>query len=411
LLTDIKTNETYVDSATDASIAGNQQIIPNQDSPPTGFNYPNNPIEAHQDALWCMAIVNNAGTSNLPQTQVWYSRPGEPWSFDAILQTLLIEDEETTLQVDSPGVTGVPFGDFPSALCALGSSLLTLRRQTTSLIYGVDQATYQALKIFADLGCIAPLSVVKANGLVWWLSAQGIYGFDGSNVQWISTQVYNLLQSIPPLYLNNAVGFYADFTYFLTFPGFTSAQYPSGLTLTYYIPSQTWQTRPYSTPSAAFATALPSDLTATPLKMNQIAAIRPNSAAIDLWETGDLDLGQPVSATYTSQETDSGQPQWQKVYQYVLLYAPLQPGVTADATLFVNSAPVKTWASIDLSKGPPAHVIPVPNDVSNGCLVQLSVTLHNSAAGRGPAILYSAKVAGYFKRAWTVQTNPTGSSR
>ena len=412
LLVELTENNQYIDNASDASIAGNQQIIPNQDPPPTGLaGYPPNPIEAHQDALWTMAIVNNKGTSNLPQTQVWYSRPGEPWSFDAILQTLLIEDEETTLQTDTPGVTGVPFGDFPSALCALGSSLLTLRRQTTSLIYGVDEATYQPLKIFADLGCIAPLSVVKANGLVWWLSAQGVYGFDGSNVQWISTAIYNLLQSIPPAYLNAAVGFYADFTYFLTFPGFTNAQNPNGLTLAYYIPSQTWQTRPYYTPSVAFATALPSDLTATPLKMNQIAAVRPNSFAIDFWETGDLDLGLPVSATYTSQETDSGQPQWQKVYQFVLLYAPLQPGVTADVTLIVNSAPVKTWKGIDLSKGPPAHVIPVPNDVSNGCLVQLSVTLHNSATPNGAAILYSAKVAGYFKRAWTVQTNPTGSSR
>ena len=414
LLTTLKTNATYYDNAKDASIAGNQQIIANQDQPPTGFGVNNAPIEAHQDALWCCAIINNKGTSFLPQTQLWYSRPGLPWSFDAIDQTLLIEDEETTLGTGNAGQTGVPFGDFPSALSAIGSSLLVLRRQTASLVYGVDEATYQALKIFADLGCIAPNSLIKGNGLTWWLSAQGFYGFDGSNVQWISKAIYNLLQSIPPASLQNVIGSYADLTCFWAIPG-------EGITLRYYIPTQAWEVLPYDTPSMVFATALSSDLTSTPLKMNQIAAARTGGLEIDFWQAADTDLGDPVVGTFTSQEGNTSVTEWEKIYKQVLVQAPIQPGVTVDITLTIDEAFYYTWSGVNLGIGKPTKVFNVPNNqgpntafpqgASNrGYTCQLQLTLHNAANATGPAVIYQAKVGGTMSRAWIIRSADSGSA-
>jgi hypothetical protein len=419
LLVTLTTNQVYLDNATDASISGNQQIIAFQDQPPTGspaqaiasFPYPLDPIEAHQDRMWTMAIVNDKNTNNTPQTQVWYSQVGEPWSFDSVNQTLLIEDNETTIEEGNlGGPNGVPFGDVPVQLCALGSSLMVYRRQTTSLVYGVDESTYQPLKIFADLGCISPRSVVKANGLIWWLSAQGVYSFDGSNVQWISKQIYNALQSYGPAALNTAIGAYKDLTYYLILPDAiyttpTQAQI-TGITWKYYIPDQTWSLLPYATSSAVFATSLPSDLTPTPLSMNQICAVRPNTFWLDFWVAADTDLTLPITAVFKSQQVDSQSPQTRKTYKCVMIEAPLQPGVTAELSLFVDGNLVQTWPGeggtpIDLSKSPTTHIFNVTGSV-NGYLAQLQVTLTNAENATGPAIVYSAKVGGQPMQAWVV---------
>lgn len=407
-LVELDTNSPYTDTATDASIAGNQQIIPNQDPPATGPGQGQNPIEAHQNRLWVMSIQNTANTNHLPQTQVWYSRTGEPWSFDLINQALLDEDEQTTLKATSPGNTGVPFGDVPTALSALGSSLMVWRRQTTSLVYGVDESTYQSLKIFADLGCIAPLSVVKANGLTWWLSAQGFYSFDGSNVQWISKPIYNLLQSLGPAVQQEAIGSYKDLTVMWSFPS-------SNLTLRYYIPTQAWDTKPYCSPAMTFQTALPSDQTNTPLSMNQIAAARPSSFWIDFWEAGDTDIGNAITLNFKSQESDTDAGQWEKIYKNVMIEAPLQAGVTADLSIIINGSLYYKWSAIDLSSGQPTKIFNVPNSQgpnaqfplgasNHGYTCQLAITLYNVANATGPAIIYRAKVGGTVSRAWTVRS-------
>jgi len=418
-LVELTNNSQYTDNATDASIAGNQQLVLNQDQPPTGGGQGKNPIESHQNRLWVCAIINDSGTKNLPQTQVQYSQAGEPWSFDKLNAVLLVEDNETTLGVNQPGITGVPFGDFPSGLCAVGSSLMVLRRQTTSLVYGVDESTYQPLKIFADLGCIAPLSLIKGNGLNWWLSAQGFYSFDGSNVQWISKPIYNLLQSLGPATLQTAVGAYKDLTCFWSFP--QNSVYAGGLTLRYYIPTQTWDVLPYSTPSCSFGTSLPSDLTLFPLSMNQIAAVRPNSFAIDLWQTGDTDLGNAIVATFVSQESDTGEGMWEKIYKNVAVEAPIQPGVSVDITLFINEVSYFTWLDVDLGSGPPTKAFNVPNNQQPGTVLptgqsfpngasnrgytcQLELVLHNAAGASGPAVIYRAKVGGTMSRQWTVRS-------
>ena len=341
-----------------------------------------------------------------------YSQPGEPWSFDQLNAVLLVEDNETTLGSTNPGPTGVPFGDVPSALCAVGSSLMVLRRATASLVYGVDEATYQALKIFADLGCIAPLSLIKGNGLNWWLSAQGFYSFDGSSVNWISKPIYNLLQSLGPAELQLAVGAYKDLSCFWSFPA--NLVYEGGLTLRYYIPTQQWDVLPYSTPSCTFGTSLPSDLTLFPLSMNQIAAVRPNSVNIDFWQAGDTDLGNAVVATFVSQEGDTGAGQWEKTYKNVMVEAPIQPGVTVDITLLINEVAYYTWAGVDLGNGPPTKIFNVPNNrtpqenppngASNrGYTCQLALVLYNTATATGPAVIYRAQVGGSISRAWTVR--------
>jgi hypothetical protein len=363
--------------------------------------------------MWTCAVINNENTSDLPQTQVQYSRAGEPWSFDSVNAVLLVEDNETTLGINSPGITGVPFGDFPSALCAVGSSLMVLRRQTASLVYGVDEATYQALKIFADLGCIAPLSLIKGNGLNWWLSAQGFYSFDGSSVQWISEKVYNLLQGLGPSALQQAVGAYKDLTCFWAFPA--NQVYQGGVTLAYYIPTQTWTVLPYATPSAAFTTSIPSDLSALPLSMNQIAAVRPNSFAIDFWQAGNTDLGLPISATFVSQESDSGAGQWEKIYKNVMVEAPIQKGVSVDISLFINESFYNAWAGVDLGSGQPTKVFNVPNNIpqspgfpqgasNRGYTCQLELVLHNAPSATAPAVIYRAAVGGTMSRAWTVRS-------
>lgn len=404
LLTTLTANGTFADSAAAGTITGNAQLIAstnqNQDPPPTGgpFNSGLNPIEAHQDRMWTLAVVNDTSTNGFPQTQVWYSREGEPWSFDQINQALLVEDEDTTLLSGSPGTDGIIYGNQPVALSSEGSALMVWRRSTTSMVYGVDQATYQVLKLFSDIGCIAPLSVTTCAGSKAWQAAQGIFTFDGSSLNRISEQMTNFLRALGPAALEGCVGFFKSFSQTLYF------SYPAAnVTLKYYMPKQQWEVLPYATTSAWTSTSMPSDLTGTPLDFGMIAAGRPGTPWLDFWDAAYTDLGLPITATFTSQETDSEAAHAQKTYTGVLLNAPLQPaGVIADMALYIDEKLVQEWEDIDLSVGPTTKVFRTTNENGvRGYLAQLVVSVTNIAGATGAAVIYSAKVGGTAPRLWS----------
>jgi hypothetical protein len=394
LLTTMTTNGTFVDTIPDEQIAGNAQLVMNRDVPPTGGAYGLNPIAAHQNRMWVLVVVQNADTNNVPQTQLQYSNVGQPWSFDIVLQVLLCEDEDTTMVQGVPGASGVPFGDQPSSVSSNGSALMICRRTTMEFCYGVDQATYQIIKLLSDLGNIAPLSAAALNGKWYFATARAPFSFDGNSLQWPSEKILNLLASFAPSDLCNAVGFASGESYFLSYP-------LAGITLRFYEPGQAWETLPYWTPSATGNSSMPSDLTANPLALGQILAVRPNSQMVDFWNAAESDLALPITATWQCPETNSGKTDAQKDYRYILIDAPLQPGVACRASLYVNGALVKAW-TFDLGTGPLPHVAAVPGGSCIGALAYLKIELTNPANATGPAIIYAAKVGGHIKRAWSI---------
>jgi len=428
LLTTLTTNNTYTDSASDQSIAGNQQLTLDNDQPPAGVidasGFALNPIESFQDRMWVLARVQDASTNYLPQTQLWYSRVGLPWSFDAALQVLLAGDDATMVQT-GPFVDPSIYGDTPAGLAKLGSTLLVFKTLSTLQVFGVDQSNYTIVPLFADIGLVAPYSLVKGNGLVIWLSAEGVFSYDGANLQYLSDDIYNALQSYPPNVLRNAVGSYADLTYCLSLPD-------AAITYEYYIPNKKWLPVPYATNAAAFSPSLPNDSTLAsgePIggKFNQIAAAEPGTYNVDFWFDGprvsgatttapqELDLGLPITVEWTGPLSDSGSPTAQKNYKYIAIAAPPQ-AVLATVTLtidpgFADSPSAFVSEPFDLSLGPTTKIIRVPQAYSRGYSAQLSISAVNASAPSQLGVvtpsgatmqIWSVSVGGSIDRDWSV---------
>ena len=402
LLTTKTDNTTYVDDRSDQAIAGNQQLILNRDQPPTGISSLDNgnelnPIESFQDRMWVLTRAPNSFTKAGAQTQLWYSNEGQPWSFDSVNQVHLVGSDASTLE---DGNVPVPYGDQVAGLAKVGSFLLIFKTLTTWILSGVDEQTYEAIPLFADIGCIAPASITKANGRCFWLSAQGCFSYDGANLDYISDKIYNDLQAIAPDVLAGAVGFYADLTWFLSFPG-------QGVTYAYYIPKKDWTTVPYATASAIFDPSLGSGASAaTSFKFNQIVAAELNSQVLSLWLQGQQsDLGQPITARFLSPLTDSGEPHAQKDYRFVCVSAPQQSAMGV-VKLYVDPGfptAEPTWVSptIDFSALPGSTVFSIPQNFAVGWTAQVEVTATPENGSAVPLQIWSVSVGGSVKRMWS----------
>jgi hypothetical protein len=408
LLINRQTNNPVIDETPDQGISGKQQLVLNYDQPPTGVSDPSNfanrnPIESFQNRMWVLAQVPNSETGGGVQTQLWYTNEGQPWAFNAVDQVLLVGTENTTMRpiANFP----IPFGDISAGLAKMGSYLMVFKTSSTWLITGVDEETYTPLPLFADIGLIAPSSLTKAAGRVFWLSAQGAYSYDGANLEYISDKLYNALQAIPPNYLANAIGFYADLTWFLSFPD-------EGYTYAYYLPKKEWTTLPYATQAAVFDTSIGSGPTAaTSYKLNQIAAARIGTNDVDLWLEGqENDLGVGTQVTWTSPITDSGQPYAQKDYRYICVSAPAQP-VTVTVALYVDpgfptTVPTFTAGPLDLSGLPGSFNVPIPQASCVGYTAQVVITAATATGATQPLTIWSVSVGGTMKRMWSQPSGP-----
>ena len=72
-------------------------------------------------------------------------------------------------------------------------------------------------KLF-DVGCASKASVVLAFGVVFWLSNQGVYMFDGSTLTYISTDIKKILDSFSEADFSASAGMFDDRMYWLSFP-------------------------------------------------------------------------------------------------------------------------------------------------------------------------------------------------
>ena len=384
----------YFDSAPDSDITGNPELNPANDQPPVSAgNFA--PIEEYQDRTWVLTVVNNTDTNNVPQTQLWYSNEGQPWSFDGVNQVLLVGDENTTPAQDSNG--NLPYGDQPSQIAKLGSLLLIFKTTSTWVLQGSDATSYLAVPFLPDIGMVAPLSGTHGTAMYFWLSAEGVYSFDGASLQYISDDIHNALQAIPPNEWATAVGGFADLKYFLSFP-------QSNITFSYYIPSKEWTTLPYATTSFAVSTAVGDNPLGNSFKVNELVAVG-TGTQLHSWLAGkENDLGVGTTVTWTGPQTDSGIPYAQKDYRYIDLSAPIQQG-SATVTLQPEpgSAIQPVSQTFDLSKGQTTKQYQIPQSSAIGYTAQLSVSFTTPVGATVPITIWSVTVGGQIKRAWSQQ--------
>lgn len=386
----------YIDTQADQYILGNAQLVTTRDPPPVSADNLG-AIEAHKDRMWCFAVVNNPDTNNQPQIQLWYSGEDRPWEFDSVNQVLLVGTADVPYQAGN-SYTG--YADLPVGLASLGSVLMAFKSRSTWTIWGQDQLDFVPIKAF-DIGCLSRRSITKGPGFVFWLSEEGAYVYDGSTPTNITMiDVRKTLNATPLSVKQASVGSFANLTWYLSFPAAEDSQ---SFTLAYYIPTKTWRTLPYAMNACAYQPANPISYGATYLS-GQILASRNGGLSLDNWNTSENDLGASIAATWQTPLSNAGQPAYRKIYEYIVLEAPHQPGATATVTLTTDpgTAMETTFTrTFDLS-GPTRQIAAVSNKPP-GFLAQLSITFTTAVGQLDPTVIYSCSAWGYIEQELTIQ--------
>lgn len=407
--------EQYNDTLADSYIAANQQLVLNRDQPPTGIldigpggyvtNYCN-PIESAQNRMWVLAREQNPNTLEVPQLQLWYSEVGKPWSFDGALQVVLVDNASTLLTgpVNPNAANGTVFplgqyGDTPVALAKIGSQVAIFGRKSTNMVYGTDETNYIVLPLFSNVGCIAPLSMIKyEEGKLAWFSAQGAMIYNQSALENISTEkMYNFLAGIPIADWPYIVGGYWRSTLYFSFPQYN-------LTLTYYLPNKSWNSLPYAV--SAFTWDSSADHNGTTAgEYGSLIGARAGTAFIDYWSSSNQDLGNNVTATWSIPMSTSKASYGQKTYRSVSIVAPPQEAIcyvtiNVDPGYGVQSPIPATVGPIDLSQAPISKIYSLPTGLKGyGATVTITLTNNNS-----PAEIWDVTIGGTIDRSWAVNT-------
>lgn len=397
---------TYVDTATDQSISGNQQLAYSGQPPPLE---PNQlwPIAEYLDRMWIFAIVQNKATNGLPQTQMWYSNVGQGWNFDYVNQVLPVGNEATTPD-QSKGFAQPPtYGAEPVALIKFGSLLVGFRQNDSWFVTGQDQNTFQVIPLFDTVGCIAQFGPVTGRGILAWPATSGYWSWDGANLNYISDDIFELLQTINPADAGQQVGFYWN--------NFFCWSYPTlGYTLRWHAPTNTWDQLSYAMQTAPAATRVVGNNPLAPTTSppyNQVIGVRSlGESFIDSWFADPSnDLGVTAVAAANGPYSDLGLPGSTQTVRWIVLHGPPQPGATATVTLhrdYDNLAPITMpadpgtgapLAPFDLGSDYP-WIIQVPDGYSQCTAMALNVQITANPTGTAPIQLWKCEAYGQISR-------------
>lgn len=433
------------DQAADLAIQGNQQLVLAQDPPPLNVvqNVPTSPAGAsgwnsaqylgaifvHQERVWVFTdvLAQLPGPSGLPnsgtpgnvsnvqwQSQLWYSALGTPWQFDEVNQVLLVGNSATPQQ--APGFLG--YGDNPVAGISMGSLGVVFKSRSTWGLFGNDPSTFVVSRLF-DIGCISRLSVISALGTVYWLSESGAFAFNGGAPQYLSQKIRNFLKAIPMSIQQTAISYFNDLTWYINFSGFG--------TLSYYTVTGDWYFNSNSasqivsqlsnpnmpTNSFATSTSYPGEV----LSLVSTPIVNGIKFSAQEWYSADTDLGLPITGTWQTPLTDSGQAESEKIYEYIVFMIPYlaasgnpQSGtVTGNLSIDPGSQPPKQFNfnfTVGATPGPgnlypnqpqPRYILRLPPEF-RGFQAQLTFSFTNTTTTNDPFFIESVGVYGYPDR-------------
>lgn len=111
-------------------------------------------------------------------------------------------------------------GDKITGITRQSGNLVIFKTNSIHVLYGTNADRYQLKEVIPNKGAIAPKSVVNINNYIYFLADDGIYTFNGSQVELMSQKINQLINRI-----NNpedACGSWYKHQYFLTYADQTS---------------------------------------------------------------------------------------------------------------------------------------------------------------------------------------------
>jgi hypothetical protein len=400
LRTTLTTNAPFTDNADDSTIAGNAILDYNRDIPPVT---PTNlgAIFRHQERMWAFLIIDDDATANQPQSQLWFTNAARPWEWN----NLPIQDGGNVMLVgnsDTPSNNTdytAQYGDWPVRGVSLSSVAILFKSKSMHAVYGTDQTNFVAQPIF-NKGSRSPNSIVVAptdtgTACFFLASDRTVNLTDGQSLVYLSECIRATLEALTDADVTGAVGFYSHHTYWLSFPVL-------GKTFGYNTSAGEWiGPLPYTAfPNAVSTLSNPVIFGSPTSDTGEVLAARPGTNFIDQWFAGgDLDLGAAQLVQWTGSQRSGASPGpvddqqlgAQKTFCFLLINAPVQPGLMAAVTLTVDgNSESKVF---NLGNGYTTHIIDVDADRMCGFLGSLEVSF-STGASTAPAQVWAVEAYG-----------------
>jgi hypothetical protein len=165
-------------------------------------------VTMHKGRAWygyCNIKENQGSAYTLYANRVYYSR-----YYSNREEPIVISTASPPIEIDKyagEGITGMASWK--------GKLLLIFTPGTTHVVVGGDDLLSPTIPnialetLSADVGCIAPYSIIHAEGAVMWLADRGVYYFDGAGVQPLNTRkIQPVIDAIPATRRRLAVAYY-----------------------------------------------------------------------------------------------------------------------------------------------------------------------------------------------------------
>lgn len=170
-------------------------------------------IELHYDRLWI------AGNTTNPD-RLYFSTAGVNGA-DIHDWTAPTDEAEANMHGGFIDVRSYD-GSKIIGLKVVFNSLIIFKNKCAFKLFGSSPSNYQLVQLFSSNGAIADKSICVGNNGAFFLNKDGIYFYDGTNVNLISQKVKNTIASMNLNYASKAVGIFANNKYYIAFPTGTS---------------------------------------------------------------------------------------------------------------------------------------------------------------------------------------------
>lgn len=156
-------------------------------------------ISLHYERVWGTGIKDNPN-------QVAYSASLNP--------------ENWTQSINSGGIIELPTWDGGKciAVTSIFDNIVIFKSKTIFKIYGTYPGEYANKAVFTSTGAIAKRSIVNAVTVAFFLANDGIYAYNGSQTQLISSPIKDIIATMNSNYADKACGVFYDNKYILAIP-------------------------------------------------------------------------------------------------------------------------------------------------------------------------------------------------
>jgi hypothetical protein len=162
-------------------------------------------IGLHYERLWA------TGDSSRPNC-IYFSSAFDPDDWTAPVDE--IEANQHGGEIELPTWDG----GIIIGLSVIFNDVVVFKTKNIFRIFGTYPGNYQREQLFSTNGCISDKSIISANMKAYFAATEGIFAYDGANVNNISSRIQNTWDSFSQAQKQNSVAVFYDDKYILSVP-------------------------------------------------------------------------------------------------------------------------------------------------------------------------------------------------